>query len=462
MTPPSTDAGAVRRFLPTRDDLQALVRLAVPVATVQVGLLAMGTVDTIMVGRVSPTDLAAVALGNLYYFGASVFGMGVLFALDPVVAQAVGADDRPAVARGVQRGLFLAAILAGLATLALLPAHPVLAVLRQPPEVVPVAAGYVLASIPGVFPFYGFVVFRQTLQAMGRVAPIVVVIVLANVANAFFNWVLIFGNLGLPELGAVGTGWASSLSRWCMMLGLAAIGWPLLRDSVRPLRLDALALSPLRRLVGVGAPIGGQQLLEFGVFGAAGLLMGWLGTLSMAAHQVALNLAALTFMVPVGVAQAASVLVGRAVGREDPAGARRAAGAGLVVGVVFMACTAALFLSAPTLLARLYSADAPVVAVAAALIPIAGIFQVFDGVQVVASGALRGVGDTRVPMILNLVGFWVVGLPVGGALAFGAGMGPQGIWWGLAVGIGVVAVLLLARLHVRFGRDLRRLVIDEE
>jgi len=127
-----------------------------------------------------------------------------------------------------------------------------------------------------------------------------------------------------------------------------------------------------------------------------------------------------------------------------------------------MACTAALFLSAPTLLARLYSADAPVVAVAAALIPIAGIFQVFDGVQVVASGALRGVGDTRVPMILNLVGFWVVGLPVGGALAFGAGMGPQGIWWGLAVGIGVVAVLLLARLHVRFGRDLRRLVIDED
>jgi MATE family multidrug resistance protein len=464
-TPPALPAprpGSAASFRPTRDDLTSLFRLALPVAVVQVGMLLMGAVDTIMVGRVSPVDLAAVALGNLYYFGVTVFGMGVLFALDPVVAQAVGAADEVAVARGVQRGVILSAALALLATVLLVPASPVLAFLRQPPEVVPVAAGYALASIPGVFPFYAFIVLRQSLQAMGRVGPIVLTVALANVLNAVFNWILIFGNLGAPPLGAVGTGWASSLSRWCMMLILLGLAWPLLRGSVRPLRPEAVRLRPLGRLLRVGAPIGGQQLLEFGVFSAAGIFMGWMGTLAMAAHQVALNLAALTFMVPLGVAQAAAVLVGQAVGREDPPAARRAAGAGLVVGTGFMGLTAVLFLSLPGLLARVYTADLPVVELAALLIPIAGIFQVFDGIQVVSAGVLRGVGDTRVPMIIGLLGFWFVGLPASAVLGFPAGLGPRGVWWGLAGGLAAVSVLLVARVRARFGRELRRLVIDEE
>jgi MATE family multidrug resistance protein len=187
-----------------------------------------------------------------------------------------------------------------------------------------------------------------------------------------------------------------------------------------------------------------------------------MGTIAMASHQVALNLAALTFMVPVGVAQAAAVLVGQAVGREDPVGARRAAGAGLLTGTGFMACTAVVFLTVPDLLARVYTTEAPVIQVAALLIPIAGIFQVFDGVQVVAAGVLRGVADTRVPMLVNLLGFWAVGLPVSAWLGFGLDLGPPGLWWGLAVGIGAVAVLLLLRVRARFGRDLRRLMLDED
>lgn len=247
-----------------------------------------------------------------------------------------------------------------------------------------------------------------------------------------------------------------------MMLALLGIGWSLLRSSVRPLRKDALALAPLLRLVRVGAPIGVQQWLEFGVFGATGLLMGLVGTIAVASHQVALNMAALTFMVPLGVAQATAVLVGHAVGRGDSPGARRAAGAGLLVGAGFMVMTALLFLTLPGPLARIYSADAPVVALAALLIPIAGVFQVFDGIQVVAAGALRGVADTRVPMILTLVGFWVVGLPVSIALCFGLDRGPQGLWWGLALGIGAVSLLLLGRSRRRLGGDLRRVVIDQE
>jgi MATE family multidrug resistance protein len=454
--------GSLESFTPRREDLRALVRLALPVAIVQVAMMAMGAVDTIMVGRVSPTDLAAVALGNLYVFGVTVFGMGVLFALDPVISQAVGAGDAVGVARGVQRGGMLSLGLTVVAVLLLLPAGPFLRALDQPPDVVPVAAGYALASIPGVLPFYGFNVLRQSLQAMGRITPILATVLLANLANVFFNWVLIFGNLGFPALGAVGTGWATSLSRWFMMLALLALAWPLLRPAVVPFRPEVTAPGPLFRFLRLGAPIGAQQFLEFGVFGAAGLLMGWMGTVAMASHQVALNLAALTFMVPVGVAQATAVLVGQGVGRGDPPGARRSAGAGLLAGAGFMTLAAVLLLSAPDLLARVYTDEPRVLGLAAMLIPIAGIFQVFDGLQVVSAGVLRGVGDTRVPMLLNLVGFWLVGLPVSYVLGFVVEVGPAGIWWGLAAGIGLVAVLLVARVRTRLGRDLRRLVIDDD
>jgi MATE family multidrug resistance protein len=451
----------VAAYRPRRPDLSDLTRLALPVVLVQVGMMTMGAVDTIMVGRVTATDLAAVAIGNLYFFGVAIFGMGVLFALDPVISQAVGARDADAVARGVQRGGLLALALTVVASVLLLPAGPILQALRQPPDVVPVAAGYALASILGVYPFYGFVVLRQSLQAMGMIRSLLWTVAAANVVNVIFNWILIYGHLGAPELGAVGSGWATSLSRWFMMLMIVVVAWPLLRPSLWPLRPEALLPRPLGRLLRVGAPIGAQQSLEFGVFGAAGLLIGLMGTIPLASHQVALQLAALTFMLPVGVAQATSVLVGQAVGRGDPPGARRAAGAGLLVGVGFMTVTAALFLLLPRPLAALFSIDQQVIATAATLLPIAGVFQVFDGLQVVAAGALRGVADTRVPMILNFVGFWLVGLPICVLLGLWLDQGPTGVWWGLAIGIAIVAVLLLRRIRVRFGRALRRVVIDD-
>ncbi len=437
-----------------------MVDLAFPVAVAQVGMMMQGVVDSIMVGRVSPTDLAAVALGNVYFFAAVVFGMGTLFTLDPVVSQALGAGDEEGVARGAQRGVFLAVALAVLASTLLLTAEPVLTLLRQPADVVPIAAGYASAAAWGVLPFYLYVVQRQVLQAMGRLRPILWAIFVANLANVVFNWVLVFGNLGAPRLGAVGAGWASSGSRLVMALMIAAFAWPRLKGYLLPLRPETLRWKPIERMLRVGAPTGVQFQLEFGAFAAAGLSMGLLGTVAVAGHQVALNLASLTFMVPVGVAQAVAVLVGRAVGREDPWAARRAAGAGLVVGAGFMVFTALAFLLLPGPLARLYSPDAAVIALGASLLPIAGIFQVADGVQVVSAAALRGIGDTRAPMLINLLGFWVIGLPVGLGLAFSAGLGPPGVWWGLAIGLAVVAVLLGRRVRVRLGRDLRRLVFD--
>ncbi len=457
--PESRAPAPLRAFRPDRDRLRELLALAVPVVVVQVGTMLLGVVDTLMVGRVSAIDLAGVALGNLYFFACALLGMGVLFALDPVIAQAVGAGDEAQVGSALQRGFVLAVALGVVLSLPMLPAGPVLTLLRQPSEVVPVARGYVLATVLGLIPQFLFVVQQRALQALGRVRPIVVTVALGNLANVLANWVLIFGNLGAPALGGVGSGWTSTIVRWAMAALLTALSWPLIGRHLVPARPGALRLAPLRALLWLGLPIGMQMLLEFGAFAAIGLLMGWLGTVALAGHQIALNLASLTFMVPLGVAQATAVLVGRAVGRADPPGARRAAGAGLAVGAAFMASTAVVFLAAPGLLARMYSDEPAVIAVAAALIPLAGIFQVFDGLQVVGSATLRGVGDTRAPLLANVLGFWLFGMPISVVLGFMLGRGPVGLWWGLVGGLAAVALFLLARVRHRLGGELRRLVL---
>lgn len=446
---------------PTPEVYRSLIRLSAPVVVVQVGMMAMGVVDTLMVGRVSAADLGAVALGNLYWFSSVVFGMGTLFALDPLVSQAVGADDEPGVARSVQRGLLLALAFGAAATVVLALAEPVFRALDQPPDVVPIAAGYCRAALGGTIPFLGFVVFRQALQAAGVLRPIVLTVLGANVLNALLNWVLVFGHAGAPALGAVGTGWASTVSRWVMLGGVVGLAWPRVRPwLVR--RPDAFRRQPLQRMLRLGLPVGLHMGAEYGAFAITGLLMGALGTVAVASHQIALNLAALTFMVPLGVSQATAVLVGRAVGRGDAEGARQAARAGLTVGTGFMVVSAVVFLAFPEQLARAYTGEPGVLALAVHLIPIAGVFQIVDGLQVVATGTLRGVGDTKLPMLAGLLGFYAVGLPVGIALSRTAGAaGAVGLWWGLAVGLGAVAAFLLLRVWIRFRGALERLEIDE-
>jgi MATE family multidrug resistance protein len=439
-----------------------MTRLAVPVVAVQLGLMFMGVVDVVMVGRVSPQAIAAVALGNVYFFAVAIFGVGVLMALDPIVAQAVGALDEPAVRRGLQRGMVLATALALAASFLLVPAEPVLRLFRQPADVVPTAGAYARIMIAGMLPFYVFVVFRQTLQAMHRVAPLVVTIALANLANVGLNWAFIFGHLGLPPMGAVGAAWATILSRWVLALALPVLAWRHLRRYLLPPRRDALDFAALRAMARIGVPIGTQYQLEFGVFGVVGLLMGWLGTVPMAGHQVALNIASLTFMVPLGVSGAAAVLVGNAVGRGDAAEARRAAAAGLLIGVGFMALSAVVMLALPRTLAAVYTGEPAVAAVATQLIPLAGLFQVFDGTQVVSIGILRGVADTRAPMLVNILGYWLLGIPLSAWLGLRTGAGPRGLWWGLVVGLAVVALILLARVRSRLSREVRRVVIDRE
>jgi len=377
-----------------------------------------------------------------------------------VVAQSLGAGDREAAARGVQRGLILAGTLTVPVTAFFLPVRFLLGALQQPPEVVPDASGYVWASIPGIFPFLAFVVLRQSLQAMHRTAPIVATILGANVLNVALNWVLIFGHLGFPPLGAVGSAWATSASRLAMALGLVIAARADLAPVLTPRRPRVLEVAPLRAMLRLGLPIAVQYQLEIGAFATIGLLMGYLGTREVAAHQIALNLASLTFMVPLGISAAAAVRVGHAVGRGDAAGVRRSASAASALGVLFMGAMAVVLVAAPGVLARAYTNEANVIAVAAILIPIAGFFQVFDGAQVVAAGVLRGLGDTRAPMVINVLGFWLVGMPLSLHLAFRAKAGPAGLWWGLVAGLGAVALLLAVRVVSRLRRALSRVAVE--
>jgi MATE family multidrug resistance protein len=447
-------------LLPTRQEFRTLVRLAVPVVAVQLGLMLMGVVDTVMVGRLSAEALGAVALGNLFFFTIAIIGMGTLMALDPVVAQAVGAGDEPAIGRGLQRGVLLAVLVSLPTMLGLMLVAPALRLMGQPAELIPAASSYIYAIIPGILPFFIFIAFRQTLQAMGRIAPIVWVIVFANLLNLVLNWALIYGKLGAPALGVTGAAIATSLSRFALAAGLLYAGRQALMPRLRPWRPEASDPAALGRMLRIGLPIGAQMFFEYGIFALVGALMGRIGTIAVGGHQIALNLSAIVFMIPQGVGAAAAVLVGQAVGGEDLPGARRAALGAVLLGAGFMVGAAVLFLLIPGPLARLYSTDQRVIAIAMTLIVLGGLFAVFDGLQAVCIGILRGIGDTRGPVAISMVGYWVIGMPVSLLLGFRLGQGPPGLWWGLVLGLAVNAVVLLIRVRSRLHRQLRRILID--
>jgi len=437
-----------------------MARLAAPIVLVNVGMQSMGFIDTLMLGRVSATALAAGALGHFYFFVTAIVGIGVLMALDPVVSQAIGAKDQVALARGVQRGALLTLLITAAVALTFLPAGPVLRLLRQPEEVVPLATGYVLFAIPGLLPFFAFNMSRQVLQAMRRLRPVVVAVLSANVLNVFLNWVLIYGNLGFAPGGAIGSSQGSSLSRWAMIAILLVSAWPHLRPTLVPWHPESWRLAPLRRMLALGAPIGATLFAESTAFGLVTVMAGWMGTTTLAGHEIALNIAAMTFMVPMGVAGAAAVMVGHAVGARDMVASRRDAVAALAVGVGFMAVMAVIFALTPELLAHAFTIDPATRVLAATLIPIAAVFQVFDGTQVISAAVLRGAGDTRVPMVLHILSFWGVAIPLGAFVAFRLDGGAPGLWWGLTAGLSAAAVLQLWRVRVKLGADVERVWID--
>ncbi len=437
-----------------RRELRGVVSLAVPVVTVQMGLMLMGVVDTMILGRLSEAALAAGGLGNAVGMGVLVVPMALLLVLDPLVGQAWGARDPARMGRHVRRAVVMAVALTVPSSLVMMWLGSHLGLLRQPPELQHLAGDYLRYLVPGNLAFLLFGVWRQTLQARGVVWPAVVAIGVANLFNVVADYALVFGRLGFPPLGVRGSAIATSASRWMVFLMLLVFSWPLVLPLLRRGWHEVLAFAPYLQMLRIGVPIAVQMGLEFYVFMTVALMMGNLGSREMAAHQIAINLASLSFMVPLGIAGAGATRVGNAIGRGDAVAARRSSGVVLVLGAAVMLIFAFLFAAFPEKLARLYTSESAVVALAATLIPIAALFQVFDGTQVVGAGVLRGAADTRFPAAIAFTGFWVVGLPIGWWLAFPQEMGPAGLWWGLTAGLAVVAGLLVWRILTHFRGEL--------
>lgn len=433
------------RLAALRAELPPMARLATPVVVAELGWIAMGVVDIAMVGRLGPEAIGAVGVGSVVFFAIAVFGIGVLLGLDTLVAQAYGARRLEECHRwlfhGVGLSLLLAVPLTGVTGL-------VVALLDRwglEPAVEVLVGPYFSTLLWSILPLLLYTAFRRYLQAMGLVAPVMMALLSANLINVAANWVLIFGNLGAPRLGVDGAAWATCGAR--VYLALFLLFAILRHDRLHrtglwhaPRRLD---LVRLRRLAGLGVPAAVQVTLEVGVFAAATALAGRLDAATLAAHQIVLSVAGVTFMVPLGVGAAGAVRVGHAVGRGDSAGARDAGGAALVIGTGFMACAGVVFILAPSAILRLFTADVAVLAIGVPLVLVAALFQLFDGLQGVATGVLRGLGDTRTPMVWNLAGHWVIGLPLGYVLCFERGWGALGLWSGLCLGLMVVGCVLV-------------------
>jgi MATE family multidrug resistance protein len=431
-----------------RDEARRLATLAWPVVVAQLGTVAFGAEDVLMVGRLGAHDLAVVSAGHLYGFAVLMLGLGVMRGLDPVFSQAHGAGDRAAGAAALGRAVVLAVLVSVPLTAAMLVSGPVLAALGQPGSILADVGRYCDAVAVGVLPAMVLAAVTQFLQGLGEMRVPMITVLIANVANIALDAVAVFGvevgPVALPPLGAVGCGWATTGSRVVWLVALLWLGGDVLRRYRPPGLATLLQLRPLARLLGLGLPVGLQTGLEVWAFSGIGLLMGALGARELAAHAVALNLVSVTFMVPFGVGAAAATRVGNLVGAGHPW--QRAGWTAIAMGVGWMALTSTLFVLFPGPISGLYTADPAVLAVAVTILPVAGAFQLFDGVQAVSFGVLRGAGDVRVPALANVVGYWLVGLPLGWWFGVHTAQDPVRVWGALVVALVIVASLLLVRL----------------
>lgn len=430
----------------TRFELKRLAVLATPVVITQVTSMLMGVVDILMVGHVSVNALGAASLGRLWVFGTSLFGMGVVFGLDPLVTQAHGAGDTRRLAVATQRGAVLALALGLPLGILWLFTDRVLLLLGQSHDLAALAQSYVTVQIPSIPAILLFAVIRQHLQGRAIMRPAMWTAIFANGVNVLLNWVLIFGHWGAPAMGLTGAGIATAITRWFMFgtLLFITLRFRLHEGGWVPWSREAIRFSGLREILHYGLPVGLQISFEVWAFEITTLMSGRLGAVPLAAHTIALNLASLSFMVPLGISGAAVTRVGNLIGEGRPRDAQRASWVALAMGAGVMTVSAVAFVVLRGLIPRIYTADAAVVAAAAGILPIAGAFQIFDGTQVVGTGVLRGMGRTRPAATIYLVGYYVLALPMAWWLGFRLGLGLPGVWWGLCLGLASVAIMLVA------------------
>ena len=439
---------------PFASDFRLTLRLAVPLIMAEVGWMSMGVVDTIMVGRLpnSAVAIGATGLGQSLYHAVAFFGAGLLLGMDTFVAQAYGREDLHDARNTLLNGIVLAILLAPLLMLAVSFWPALMRRFGISVELVGPMQPFLTALNWGTLPLLGYFALRRYLQAVNVAVPIMFALISANIVNAVGDWALIYGHLGFRAQGITGSGWSTCFARIYMVLVLAiTLIWveskrvsSRFSQRTAGLKVDAARIWALLKL---GAPAAGQILVEIGAFSGATAICAKLGPVPLSGHEIALNCAAFTFMVPYGVSSAAAVRVGQQLGRRDPAGARRAGWSAIILGAGFMACAGLVFLSIPKVIARVFSPDPAVVNMGATLLLVAAAFQLFDGVQVVTTGALRGAGDTKTPMLANLIAYWFIGIPLGCFLCFRLGWGAPGMWIGLCAGLMIIGSALLMVWH---------------
>jgi MATE family multidrug resistance protein len=436
------------RFQPIRREFRAMFALALPIVLAELGWMAMGVVDVMVVGRLpeSAQAIGAVSVGTVVFYTVALLGMGLMLGLDTLVSQAFGAGDIQDCHHSLLQAIYVSIgatpILMALIWLAM----ELLGKFGIEPDVQRVSTRYVHAMLWSTFPLLLHYAFRRYLQGMNIVRPVMIALFTANIVNLAANWVLVFGNLGAPAMGVAGSGWATCLSRGYMtvFLGLYVV----YNDRRRrtglfdiPMRLD---FARVRELVRLGLPAAAQMSIEVGVFAVAAVFIAKLDEVSLAAHQIAIIAISVAYMMPLGISSAAAVRVGQAIGRGDPRGAAMSGWTALALGSLLELGVVGIFIAAGAPIARRVTADHNIIDVAVGLLILAAIFEVFDGFQTVSTGALRGLGDTRTPMICHFVAYWICGLPTGWYLCFRRGWGVTGFWVGFVVALVPLGIVLLA------------------
>jgi len=428
-----------------RQEIRPMLRLAAPLVMAELGWMGMSIVDTMMVGRVSAEAIGAVSLGSVLFYTVAIFGSGLMFGLDTLVSQSFGAGKLMDCHRSFVSAVYFCLLLVPALMLLTWCWVPLLGRFGINPAVLHQTVPYLRALIWSTPPLLLYFALRRYLQAMNRVTPIMFALVTANLVNVAGNWILVYGHFGARAMGAEGSGWATCFSRVYMVAVLviymfydaAANRTGLLQAPLKP------DFTRIRSIIKLGFPAASQLSLEVGVFAAATALIGTLDPLSLAAHQIAINMASLTYMVPLGISSAAAVRVGQALGRGDVHAAGRSGWTAMGLGAAFMAAAGVVLITVPENVARVFTTERAVISTAVSLLAIAALFQLFDGIQTVATGALRGTGDTRTPMLCHMLLYWLLGLPLGYALCFGLGWGAVGLWTGLCVALILIGLVLL-------------------
>ena len=439
------------------DQFKKLSIVAFPLVLAQLAQNSVSFVDTLMVGRLGNEAIAGIALGSNVFHFVSMVLLGVILAVSPIVSQATGANDISKSGRALRQGLWLGVILFFPAFILFWNAYPLMIWIDQPEDVARASAAYLKAISWGLLPCLWIMALRGYLEGQSNTRPIMLICFAGVALNVFANDALMFGRYGLPALGLVGTGYASTI----VYVSVCAMFLFYVSRKYKHTHVFDKVSKPdvpmMKELIRVGVPISLTLAFEGGMFSAATFAMGTLGKVQLAAHQIAVQMASITFMIPLGFAIACSVLVGQAIGRQDADEARRAGQAGMIVCVAVMIVTGIVLWIFPRAIVSLFleidaSENKSVVEFAVTFLRIAALFQVVDGLQVAANGSLRGLKDTTASMILTLISYWLVGCAVGAYLCFGMELGGTGLWIGMTVGLATAAVLLTWRFYYQVGR----------